>query len=59
MIVSDFYTEKYRFIDYDMGIPSQFRYIVEKALDEPGVVAEVIAANTVAYLQCKVRQITE
>ena len=35
MIVSDFYTDRYLFVDYDMGIPDLYRYIVTKALDEP------------------------
>lgn len=59
MKVSDFYTDRYRFITNDMGIPNLYRYIIPKALDEPGTVAEVVAGNVVKYLKCKVRQALE
>lgn len=59
MIVADFYSDAYRFITNDLGIPNLYRYIVPKALDEPGAVAEIVAGNVVKFLNCKVRQATQ
>ena len=59
MTVGDWYSALQKFIPYDMGIPHEFLYIAQKALDEPGATSSVISGNMLSYLACKLNHLKD